>query len=110
MNTEYQIGKGRHKKISHSLFIDNLKLYVNSKNEAKRLANPARIFSKDIAIDFGINKCARVTMKGRKLVSVGGLELSSGEVIPDPESYKDYKNLGIFDTNDIIHTEMKIKI
>ena len=31
VNAGYQLGKGQHKKISHLLFMDNLKLYVNSK-------------------------------------------------------------------------------
>ena len=30
MNSEYQIGNGQLKKTNHFLFIDNLKLYINS--------------------------------------------------------------------------------
>ena len=48
-------------------------------------------------------------MKAGKRVSISGMELSSGKVIPEPESYKNCKNLGIFEANDIIHTEMKIR-
>ena len=49
-------------------------------------------------------------MKAKKLVSVGGIELSSGEVIPELESDKGYKYLGILEADDIMHTEMKDKI
>ena len=73
----------------------DLKLYGNSKQETERLTNTIRIFSKDIAMAFGIKKCAHFTMKAGKLVSVGGMELSSGEVIPEPESDKGYKCLGV---------------
>ena len=48
-------------------------------------------------MEFDISKCAHVTMKARKLVVVGGMERSTGEVIPNLESEKDYKYLGIFD-------------
>ena len=45
-------------------------------------------------------------MKVRRLVSVGGMELSSGEVMPELESDKDYKYLDILKANNIMHTEM----
>ena len=38
------------------------------------------------------------------------MELSSGEVIPELESGKGYKYLGILEAGDIMHTEMKNKI
>ena len=81
--------------------MDDLKLYGNSEKEAERLTNTVRIFSKDIAIQFGISKCAHVTMKAGKLVSVGGMEISSGEVIPELESDKGCKYLGVLEANDI---------
>ena len=58
---------------------------------------------------LGISKCTHVTMKAEKLVSAGGMELSSGEVIQELESDKGYKYLGILEANDIMHTEMKVK-
>ena len=66
--------------------MDDLKLHGNSENRAERLTNTVRIFLKDIAMAFGISKCAHVTMKAGKLVSVGGMELLPGEVIPELES------------------------
>ena len=71
--------------------MDDSKLYGNNQKEAERVTNIFRIFSKDIAIDFGISKCAHVTMKVRKLVSVTGMQLSSGEGTPELESDKGYK-------------------
>ena len=61
-------------------------------------------------MEFGISKCSHVKMKAGKLASVGGMELSSGEVIPELESGKGYKCLGILEADDIMHTEMKDKI
>ena len=90
--------------------MDDLKLYGNSKKQAERLTNTIRIFSKDISMEFGISKCSHVTMKVGKIVSIGGMELSSGGVIPVLESGKGYKYLGILEADDIMHTEMKDKI
>ena len=110
VNAGYQLGKGQHKKINHLLLMDDLKLYGNSKKEAERHKNTVRIFSKDIAMEFGISKCSPVPMKEGKLVSVGGMELSSGEVIPELESDKGYKYLRTLRADDIKHTEIdKIK-
>ena len=108
VNARYQLGKGQHKKINHLLFIDHLKLYENCEKEAERLTNTVRTFSKDIAI--GIRKCAHVTMEAGKVVSVGGMELSPGEVIPELESDKGYRYLSTLEADDIMHTEMKDKI
>ena len=88
VNARYQLGKGQHKKINQLLFMDDLKFYGNSKKEAERHTNTVRIFSKHIAMEFGISKCSHVTVKAGKLVSVGGMELSSGEVIPELGSDK----------------------
>ena len=49
-------------------------------------------------------------MKAGKFVSVGGMELSSGEEMPELESDKGYKYLSILETNNIMHTEMKDEI
>ena len=50
-----------------------------------------------------------VTVKAGKF-NVGGMELSSAEVIPELESDKVYMFLHILETNDIIQTEIKYKI
>ena len=90
--------------------MDDLKLYENSKKEAERLTNTVRNFSKDIAMEFGISKCSHVTTKARKLVSIDGMELLSGEVIPELEPDIGCKYLGILEAEDIMHTKMKDKI
>ena len=97
------------KKINHLHFLDELKLYGISEKEAERLTNTVRIFSKDIAMEFGTSKCAYVTMKAAKLVSVGGVKLSSGEIIPELESDKGYKYLGFFFNWDLGFTPCKAK-
>ena len=110
VNAGYHLGNGKYKKINHHLFMVDLKLYENSEKAVGRLKNTIKIFTKDIAMEFGISKCAHVTVKARKLVRVGGLKLSSGELIPELESDKGYQYLGILEANYIMFTEMKDKI
>ena len=110
VNAGYQFGKKHHKKINHLLFMDGLNFYRNSEEETERLTNTVRIFSKDFAMEFGISKCAHVTMKAGKFISVDGMELLSGEVIPELESDKGYKYLVILEANDIMGTEIKDNI
>ena len=102
--------RGSTERSNHPLFMDDLKLYGNSEKEAERFKYTVRIFSKDIAMEFGISKCAHVTVKARKLVSVGGMKISSEEVILELELDKGYKYLVILEANGIMHTEMKDKI
>ena len=90
--------------------MDDLKLYRDSEKEAEKHQTPLESFRKDIAMEFGISKCAHVTMKAGKFVSVGGMELSSREVIPELVSDKGYKYLGILKANNTMHIEMKDKI
>ena len=85
----------------------DLKLYENSEKEAEKLTNTVRNFSKDISMEFGISKCSHVTTKAGKRVSVGGMEIPSGEEL---EPDKGYKYLGILEAEDIMHNEMKDKI
>ena len=107
VNAGYQVGKGQHKIINHHLFMDNSKLFGNSEKEAEQPTNTVTIFSKDIAVEFGISKCSHVTITGRKLVSVGGMELPSGKVIPELELDRGYKYFGTLEADDIMHTKMK---
>ena len=45
--------------------------FIGIAKKAENLANTVRIFSEDTAVEFGIGKCAHVTVKAGKLVSAG---------------------------------------
>ena len=97
-------------KVNHLLFMDDLKIYGKNEKEAERLTNTVNIFTRDIGMEFGIDKCAHATMKRGRLVSVGEMELTSGEIIREIESEKGYKYLGILEADDIKHSEIKANI
>ena len=45
-------------KINHLLFTNDLKLYSQSEKGLDSLVQTVRIFSEDIGMEFGIQKCA----------------------------------------------------
>ena len=56
-------------KVNHLLYMDNLKIYACSDKEMESLANMIRIFSEDISMEFGFEKCAKVSISKGILVA-----------------------------------------
>eukprot|EP00957_Ditylum_brightwellii_P211467 15366198-Ditylum_brightwellii.AAC.3 len=53
-------------KISHLLYIDNLKLYARNKEELCHALQIVEDFSRDINMSFGLDKCAILLIKNGK--------------------------------------------
>ncbi|XP_072169448.1 uncharacterized protein [Diadema setosum] len=63
----YDLG-GNHGSLNHLLFMDDLKLFCKDEKQCDKLVQTVRLVSKDIGMDFGINKCATLVMKrGRRV-------------------------------------------
>ena len=58
-----------------------LKLYSHNKKELDSLIQTIRIFSKDIRMEFGIEKCTMLVIERGKIVKSVCIELPDGEVI-----------------------------
>ena len=85
---------GSKEKINHLFYMDDLKLYSLSEKELDLLFQTICIFSKDIGMEFGIEKCAMLVIeKGKSLKSVG-IELPDGKVIKSLQEGEGYKYLG----------------
>ena len=65
-------------KVNHLLYMDNLKIYACSDKEMESLVNTVRVFSEDISMEFGLEKCAKVSINKGKLVATENLKLPSG--------------------------------
>ncbi len=66
-------------KINHLLFMDDLKLFAKNEAEIDSLVQTVRIFSDDIGMQFGLEKCASMTMKrGKRVHSDDGIVLPDG--------------------------------
>ncbi|MUZ80571.1 reverse transcriptase domain-containing protein, partial [Shigella flexneri] len=94
-------------KMNHLMYMDDLKLFAKNKGELETLISTTRIFSTDIGMEFGIEKCALLVMKKGKLETTEGIELPIGEVIRALNERDNYKYLGILEADTIKQTEMK---
>ena len=68
-------------KINHLLFMDDLKLYSRSEKGLDSLVQAVRVFSKDIGMEFGIEKYAKLVMEKEKILKSVGIQLPDGKVI-----------------------------
>ena len=68
-------------KVNHPLHMDDLKIHACSDKEMEYLVNTIRIFSEDISMEFGFEKCAKVSINKGKVVATENLKLPSGKEI-----------------------------
>ena len=68
-------------KINHLLFMGGLKLYSRSEKGLDLLVQTVCVFSEDIGMEFGIEKCAMLVMKKGKILKSVGIELPDDKVI-----------------------------
>ena len=94
-------------KVSHLLYMDDLKLYGKTRNELESLMNTVRIFSNDIKMEFGLDKCATLSVKRGKVISTEGIRLPDGNTVRSLQPNETYKYLGILQAEDIKHKEVK---
>ena len=103
----YQTSKNA-AKISHLLYMDDLKLYGKSAPELESLLNTVRIFSNDISMEFGLDKCATLTILRGSVVQTEGINLPNNN-IRELNKEESYKYLGILQADDIKHVQVKKK-
>ena len=106
-NLGYQVSKNS-PKISHLLYMDDLKLYGKTTTELESLLNTVRIFSDDIAMEFGLDKCATLAITKGKVTQTEGLNLPNNN-IKGLNLDETYKYLGILQADDIKHKQVKKK-
>ena len=95
--------------MNHLLFMDDLKLYAKSEEQTNTLERTVHVFSTDIGMEFGIKKCAILTMKRGEIVKSEGIKLLDGEVMKQV-GQEGYTYLGIIELDRTKETEMKEKI
>jgi len=79
-DTGYQLGDGN-SKINHLLFMDDLRLYGRNDRKIKSLVHTVQIFSEDIGMQFGIEKCATIKLQHGKVKHTEGIVLRNAQVI-----------------------------
>ena len=71
------------------------------------LIQTVTIFSQDIGMEFGIQKCAMLKIVRGKMVECEGISLPKGEKVRSLEKGQDYRYLGVLQCDTIKHNEMK---
>ena len=97
-------------KINHLFFMDDFKLYAKNEKGLDSLVPTVQIFSDDIGIEFGIDKCAMLVLKRGKITKFDGVSLPDGKVMKGLIEGPGYKYLGIVQADQIRYTQMKEKV
>ena len=74
------------------------------------LVQTVRVFSEDIGIEFGIEKCAMLVMEKGKIVKSVRIELPDGKVIKSWLEGESYKYLGILEADKFLEEKMKLNV
>ena len=90
--------------------MDDLKLYSRNEKELDSLVQTIRIFSKDIGMEFGIEKRAVLVIEKGKIVKSVGIELPDGKVTKSLQEGESYKYLGILEADRFLGEEVKLKV
>ena len=88
--------------------MDDLKLYSRNEKGLDSLVQTVRVFSEDIGMEFGIEKCAMLVMEKGKIVKSVGMELPGGKVIKSLQEGGSYKYLGILEADKFLEEKMKL--
>ena len=89
--------------------MDDLKLYGKSAPELESLLNTVRIFSNNISMEFGLEKCATLTIQRGSMLQAEGINLPNNNNIRGLNLEESYKYLGILQADDIKHVQVKKK-
>ena len=90
--------------------MDDIKLFAKNEKELETLIHTVRIYSRDIGMEFGIEKCAMLVMKSGKRQLTDWIELPNKDKIKSLAENETYKYLGILEADTIKQAEMKEKI
>ena len=64
----YKLGWSQ-EKVNHLMYMDDIKLFAKNEKELETLIHTVRIYSRDIGMEFGIEKCVMLVRKSGKTTS-----------------------------------------
>ena len=80
-------------KINHLLYMDDLKLFARNYTEIESLLHSVSVFSSDIGMSFGLEKCAHLSLHRGKVVASDEIVLPDGQSIKSLSHDDTYKYL-----------------
>jgi hypothetical protein len=105
----YKLSHAPDRKITHVLFVDDLKTYHRSEQKAVTISNKLRKMFTDIGLDWSTSKCAAIHIKRGKINTeqdTNSMPVSHDCKIPIINSEDHYKFLGKFQNTE--HLENKV--
>ena len=94
-------------RFNHVLYMDDLKTFAGNSKEASSMAKVVYDFSTSIGMKFGFDKCKVLNIVRGKIKKCGNIDLDKDNSIEEMESGEVYKYLGVLESNNIKHSEMK---
>ena len=74
------------------MYMDDFKLFSKNKKELETLIQAVTIYSDDIRMEFGLEKCTMLIMKSGKRQMTEGIELQNQEKkIKSPREFRDIR-------------------
>jgi hypothetical protein len=101
---------GTDRKISHLLYRDDLKLLGRYENDLQNELKIVQTINKDINMNFGLEKCARMCLKRGRFQSKVQIGNTLENDIKELDPREAYKYLGIKENFDIQHKIEKEKL
>jgi hypothetical protein len=98
---------GAERKINHLLYMDDLKLLSRSEEELENEINIVKAISKDINMNFGFEKCAKICLKKGRVQEKTYIESTFEKDIKELDPRKACKYVGVEESHDIQHKNEK---
>ena len=105
----YQV-HGTERKVSHLLYMDDLKLLGRNENDLENEMKTVQAISKDMNMKFGLEKCARICLKRGSVQSKMNVGSTFENDNKELDPRKVYKYLGIEESFVIQHKNEKEKL
>jgi hypothetical protein len=101
---------GAERKISHLLYMDDLKLLSRSDDDLENEIKIVKAITKDINMNFALQKCAKICLKKGRVQRKTYIESTFQKDIKELDPREAYKYLGIEDSHGIEHKNEKQKL
>ena len=92
------------------MYMNDIKLFAKIEKELEILIYTVRMYSQDIGMEFGIEKCAMLVMKSDKRHQTDRIELLNQDKIRTLTENGTYKYLDLLEADTNKQVEMKDKI
>lgn len=109
-NKGYVLQKRGNYQISHLLYMDDIKIYSGSRKDLEHNMEIIEMFSNDIKMTFGLDKCKTQSIHKGKRELIGFQLANDGGLIEGMEEGEVYRYLGIAQARVIEETTTKLEI